>query len=146
MKIALALVAGLMAGGTGITGCVTTGNTMSDAEVLAEVPSTGIEAIAGRWGGTWTVGNSYSTLQVRTDDAGKIDVRYCSGGWCAFGCSESPCSKSANRLRNVRFEDDTLKYDMKSSKVTYKREGGRLRGKIDSKYGDYYTLMRRKAE
>lgn len=139
----MALTGGLLIAATALTGCVTTGDAMSDAEALASYPQTGIEAITGHWGGTWTQGTAYSTLRVSAADADNIEVRYCYGGWCAQGCSNDACSGYGNRLRNVRFEDEALKFKVKTADVVFKRDGAGLYGDFNAKYR---THMKRQRE
>ena len=124
-----------------LSGCVTTGETMSEGEALANYRTTGIEAIVGHWGGTWTQGASYSTLRVTAEDADNIEVRYCYGGWCAGGCSDGTCMSHGNQLRNVRFENESLKFKVKSADVVFTRKGAGLYGDFN---GKYKTHMQRK--
>ena len=133
-KITMAAYAGVMLAAVALAGCVTTGNPMSDEEALANYPTTGIEAITGHWGGTWTQGTSYSTLRVTAQDADNIEVRYCYGGWCAGGCSDGTCSSHGNKLRSVRFEDGELKFKVKTAKVMFTRKGAGLHGDFNGKY------------
>ena len=117
-----------------IGGCVTTGNNVSETEALANYPQTGIEAMVGEWEGTWTGGNSYSTLKVDAEDAQTIEVKYCYGGWCARGCSDDACTGYANKLTGITFENETLTIEVKGRPVTFKRVEGQLHGLFNNKY------------
>ena len=142
MKNTTARYAGVMLAAMTLTGCVTTGDAISDEEALSNYPTTGIEAITGHWGGTWTQGTSFSTLRVTAQDADNIEVIYCYGGWCAGGCSDGTCMSHGNKLRNVRFEDEILKFDVKSAKVAFTRDGADLYGDFNGKYTSHMKRQR----
>lgn len=126
-----------------VSGCVTRGNPVSDEEALASYPQTGIEAITGHWAGTWTQGSSWSTLRVSAEDPEKIVVRYCYGGWCAGGCSSGQCATYGNRLRNVRFEEEALRFKVKTADVVFMREGAHLHGVFNNKYTSRMSRQRK---
>ena len=137
----MARAAAVLGAALALAGCVTTGGSVSDEEALANYAQTGIESIVGEWTGSWSGFHRSTTLRVRTPTPGRIEVRYCTGGWCAQGCNTGTCPKGAWKLHDVTFEDETLRFRWKTATYAYTREGARLHGVLK---GKYRTDMRRK--
>ena len=73
-------------------------------------------------------------LYAPLPEPGKIDVRYCTAGWCAHGCNIGTCPKGSWKLHDVRFEDETLKFRWKKATYAYTREGARLKGLLRGRF------------
>ena len=90
--------------------------------------------MTGEWTGSWSGFHRYTTLRVETPAPGRIEVRYCTGGWCARGCNVGKCKKAAYKLHDVRFENETLRFRWKTATYAYTRDGAGLHGVLRDKY------------
>lgn len=119
-----------------LVGCQTA-HTVSDDEPRTQYPQTGIESIAGSWSGTWRGLTGRSTLKVSAPSVDAIEVKYCYNAWCAGGCSKgkASCGWYANKLKEIRFEDDALKFKtFRGSEFVWTRLGEGLAGLYKGKY------------
>lgn len=97
-----------------LSGCATTqspdGHRASVVHAGTVYPDTGVESVAGEWSGTWKGLTGRATLRVDAPSADDIEVEYCYDAWCVGGCSKEPCGWYANEARDVRFENEQLKF------------------------------------
>ena len=132
------LIVGIVVMTCMMSGCQTTQTvSVHDAGALTQSPQIGIESIAGSWSGTWKGLTGRSTLVVTAPSVDDIEVKYCYSAWCAGGCSKGKgsCGWYANKLKDIRFEDEALKFrTFGGSEFVWTRVGSGLAGLYRGKY------------